>query len=91
MTNSTDTSENTSDFRRGHRVRFANGPVMTVMDFTYDEIGEIVPICGWWDEMQLSVGAFHPDVLIHTDAEYTLPMLYSDPDSAEEFQEFHSE
>ncbi len=54
-------------FLRGHRVRFASGPVMTVMDYTKNgyEDGSSAITCGWWVAEELRVADFHPHVLIH--------------------------
>lgn len=78
-------------FRRGHRVRFANGPVMTVMNYTEGEFGEPLILCGWWrGDSEIEIEAFHPDTLIHTDADYGAFLAMPEKQNPEEFDEFHS-
>lgn len=94
MTNAVSTSDHTTDFLRGHRVRFANGPVMTVMDYLIEN-RELFIVCGWWlDSGELETSCFHPDILIHTDASYTIPVLNppEEPESGlDQFTEFYSD
>jgi len=79
-------------FLQGHRVRFADGPVMTVMDFTTSGQNEYI-ICGWWQGLELRTGTFPPSVLIHTDTKCTESSpTWGAVEFAEvdEFHEFHS-
>jgi uncharacterized protein YodC (DUF2158 family) len=91
MTNAVGTFDDTTGFRRGHRVRFANGPVMTVMSFDNDEHGALLLLCGWWrSDYQLESEYFHPDVLIHTDADYGALLTEPAAEDTDGFTEFHS-
>jgi uncharacterized protein YodC (DUF2158 family) len=91
MTNAIATFADDTGFRRGHRVRFANGPVMTVMNYTEGEFGETLIVCGWWrNSLEIDVVEFHPDVLIHTEAEYSSESNEPAAENPDEFDEFHS-
>ena len=91
MTNAVRTFDEDTGFRRGHRVRFANGPVMTVMNYTEGEYNETLILCGWWREgSEIEVEVFHPDVLIHTDAAYGEFLAEPSTDDPDGFKEFHS-
>ncbi len=80
-------------FLRGHRVRFAGGPVMTVMDYEKNgyEDGSSAITCGWWVAEELRVADFHPGVLIHAQ----IDTICSEPeDTSGEvvvYHEFYSE
>jgi uncharacterized protein YodC (DUF2158 family) len=91
MTNAVSTFDDTTGFRRGHRVRFANGPVMTVMNYTEGEYGETLILCGWWrGDSEIEIDAFHPDVLIHTDSDYGAFLSEPATEDPDGFTEFHS-
>ena len=88
----TDTSDDSPQFRRGHRVRFANGPVMTVTGFCpgdYRDAETEMIVCAWWTaDAELCFTALHPDLLIHAqEPEFPIeePMIDAD------FIELHTE
>lgn len=87
-----DTIDLTPPFRRGHRVRFANGPVMTVTGFCpgdYKDADTDMIVCAWWaaDE-ELCFAAFHPDVLIHVQESEPVVVKRT---GCSDFEEYHSE
>jgi uncharacterized protein YodC (DUF2158 family) len=91
MTNAVSTFDETTGFRRGHRVRFANGPVMTVMGYEKEEKNETYILCAWWREgAEIKFAVFHPDVLIHTDAAYEEFRAEPPTEDPDGFKEFHS-
>lgn len=91
MTTNTDTFPDRTGFRRGHRVRFANGPVMTVMDYAKNEFDEILITCGWWrPNSEIEIVNFHPSVLIHTDAACDETFIVPTLENSDDFKEFHS-
>ena len=91
MTNAVSTFDEKTGFRRGHRVRFANGPVMTVMSYTQGEHAETLIVCGWWrSDDELDIAEFHSDVLIHTDSDYGAFLANPPAEDPDGFTEFHS-
>jgi uncharacterized protein YodC (DUF2158 family) len=88
----TDMSDDNLQFRRGHRVRFANGPVMTVTGFCpgdYRDKDTDMIICAWWPASEeLCFAVFHPDLLIH--AQEAAPVVAESMTDAD-FIELHTE
>jgi uncharacterized protein YodC (DUF2158 family) len=91
MTNAVSVSNEKPDFNRGHRVRFANGPVMTVMGYDKDDHGDILVLCGWWrSDQQLEIEVFHPNVLIHTDENYGMSQVEAQAEDTDGYTTFHA-
>lgn len=56
-----DDSSNSPEFRVGDRVRFANGPIMHIVE--HHGVDEV--LCYWWNGPMLQEGVFPTKLLIH--------------------------